>query len=382
MSAADVGTGGLGGAVSAWWSFGRSLRSPSSFADPVQRRALAEHLVGRMNISGRFPGARGAEPPIVAPTPAPPVFGQPTPPYQSAVLREAQRVLAEARKSPKKTRKRLRKAARREQWEKWIRLGRVALPKGGKVAKAAVILRRLPKVAGYGVGPSIAFEVGYRIGTEIYKRGTAWYYGPDRPAAPPKAPREHPHPAATPPQRPQAPRPAPPTYQGRPGEPRRTVAAPRQAQAPTVSLEPIRVTVPRMPTPAPAPAPAPSSSSPTARATSSRTAQLQKALGIAASVYGLMPRKGRRRQAAPLGVPGITPEVLTQFQTQALPYRQAIPPTTKTKTCTCEKPRKRSGKPRCTNPVVRRRKQTRDGRTLVTTTREMKCPQSSRKKLP
>lgn len=45
--------------------------------------------------------------------------------------------------------------------------------------------------------------------------------------------------------------------------------------------------------------------------------------------------------------------------------------------CRCEKPRrKRRG---CTNPVVSRRKRVSDGRILITTTRELKCPPSKLK---
>lgn len=54
-------------------------------------------------------------------------------------------------------------------------------------------------------------------------------------------------------------------------------------------------------------------------------------------------------------------------------------PTSKTRTrdCECERPRRR--RRGCTNPVVSRRKREKDGRILITTTREQKCPPSKLK---
>jgi hypothetical protein len=48
--------------------------------------------------------------------------------------------------------------------------------------------------------------------------------------------------------------------------------------------------------------------------------------------------------------------------------------------CTCRPKRKKSGKKPCKNPVKSRRSFTRDGKRFVTTTKELTCPASSRKK--
>lgn len=64
--------------------------------------------------------------------------------------------------------------------------------------------------------------------------------------------------------------------------------------------------------------------------------------------------------------------------TSLSPRTSFSPPRTRTRDCECEaqRPRRRRG---CTNPVVSRRKREVNGRILITTTREAKCPQSKLK---
>lgn len=366
MSAADTGTGGLGTVVSWWWKWGQSLRSPSSFSTPEGRAPVVARIAPQI--------ASAIRPRTETPRP---VMGQPTPPRPSPILGEVERVLREARTQPRKTRKRLRRSARREQWQRWIAIGRAKLPKGiGK--KAGAIIRKLPKVPsgiGGAIGPTIAWNVGYWIGGQIYERGTSWYYGegkrPKVPPPPSKAPREHPHPAApartspVPVARPPTPR-SPP----RPGVPSARPVAPSSSP----QLTDIRVTAQRVPTPAPVTPAA------TAAAARSRTAQIGKVLGAAASVYALMPARARSRQT--VGQPSLArlSAPLTSLQAQPLEYPGRAVPKVKTKTCECAKPRKRSGRKACRNPVVSKRKRSSGGRTLITTTRELRCQPSSRRK--
>lgn len=385
MSAADVGAPGigtiwsLGSGLARWLNRGGGLsegeRAAIAAANaagysrrPFRGRAAYFDPQGRITTERNVIRAGRA---ILSAADAPrPVMGQPTPPYKSPTLIAAERVLTESRKAPKKTRKRLRRSARREQWEKWIAIGRKQLPKGaGK--KVGAIIRKLPKVPGAvgGIlGPTIAWNVGQWIGTEIYERGSAWYYGQGKRPKLPKpqpAPREHPHPPVTPRPVQSAGRPAAPRQTARPGVP-----TPRAATTP--KLEEIKVTAQRVSVPVASPA------TPAATATATRAAQLKRAVAIASAAYALMPARAKRKRGARsdtgLSTVGYVAP-LTAFQTESLPYRDRVVPKVKTKTCECEKPRKRSGRKACRNPIIRKRKQTRNGRTLITTTRELRCPQ-------
>lgn len=83
-----------------------------------------------------------------------------------------------------------------------------------------------------------------------------------------------------------------------------------------------------------------------------------------------------RRKRRPTREPDSPPvdEPLTYAQPYALPL--AADPCN----CAAEKKRKRKGD-RCSNPIVRKRKaQRKNGRWYIYTTRELKCPESSRKK--
>lgn len=71
------------------------------------------------------------------------------------------------------------------------------------------------------------------------------------------------------------------------------------------------------------------------------------------------------------------PNPLTAGLEQPLPYPSA------NDRCDCTKTRKRKKREKsCSNPIVSKRKRTRDGRMFQTITREIKCPVSSRKKRP
>lgn len=94
-----------------------------------------------------------------------------------------------------------------------------------------------------------------------------------------------------------------------------------------------------------------------------------------------MPNTGPGTLPAPL--PVVSP--LTALQPQALPYARAQPlaqAAVQEQDCSCRPARKRSKKKPCKNPVTTRRSFERDGKRFVTTTKEIKCQASSRKKRP
>lgn len=143
---------------------------------------------------------------------------------------------------------------------------------------------------------------------------------------------------------------------------------------PTASpaLEEIRVTAKRIPVPAPLPTtPGPLPTGPAPKP------KWLQALEVASSLY----RQSSTRAAVPSSRSILNVSQVPALQTQPLTWFQQPAVGSKTKTCECKPKRKRT-QPTCRNPVVRRTKRNVEGRELITVTRELKCPPSSRKKRP
>lgn len=221
-----------------------------------------------------------------------------------------------------------------------------------KIAKP--ILRRIPKGAGPLIAAQVAYQVGFEIGSAIYRGWERYAYGPARPAKPAAGAPGTPT-ATVSPSRPGTPKVPTPAPAPRPAAPRSTAPAAPQPK-PKVPA-PGTVTVARAPSPAPAPvirspAPAPRRSSMT----------LPRQLAAAAAVQYVLGKTNtaRRSQTQPLPL----------TQTQGPPIRYTP---TRTDTCECKAPAKRRSANRCRNPVVRRTKRTRGGQKFITITRRVEC---------
>jgi len=94
------------------------------------------------------------------------------------------------------------------------------------------------------------------------------------------------------------------------------------------------------------------------------------------------PSVSPRPYQSPAVSPFPVPSPLTQAQTQPLSFASPYAvPQTRTDRCSCPKTRQKKKRNECRNPIVSKRKRSKDGRNFVTTTREIKCQASSRKKL-
>lgn len=237
------------------------------------------------------------------------------------------------------------------------RLARRQLPK-----VAAPILRRIPKGAGPIVAAQVAYTVGYEIGTQIYRAYERYAYGPNKPARPspgtPGTQTSTRRPPGGPPRRP-AVRTAPATPPGgararaprapAPGQATRnvpTAPAPAVVSAPTSS--------PTSSTSSPSPAPMP-------RRSSWTLPKLPQGLLSPAEEKAVKDRQRERTRQRP--------SPLTQSQSPPVGY----PPQVRTQTCECPPKRKKSGKAKCTNPIVSRTKRTRGGQKFQTITRRLEC---------
>lgn len=282
----------------------------------------------------------------------------------------------------KKKRRAKRTAKRKEQWQKWIDAARKRIPKDSRAGKALGRIGRATRGGLGALGPWVAFEFGYEVGTRIYEWYTRAKYGEARPGGPkPKVSRKIPGgPGAT------GNRPKIAAPQPIPGVPGRAPRAPRPIGSPRAP----RVTpIPTGPAPAPVPAPAPAPViTPAPAPAPAPFGKYQKYIELASVLgpelmkqYKKQAKKGtkkQKQQAPAIEPPYSMPQALTPFQFDPLSSLQARemslpraqPQTAK---CKCPKAKRKSGKPRCVNPIVSRRTRTSDGRKLRTITREMRC---------
>lgn len=250
-----------------------------------------------------------------------------------------------------------------------------------KYPKLERVLGRYGKYARGGawwIGPMIAWDAGQWVGGQIYKRATDYYYRPKE-----KPPVRMPRPAVI--QRPLLrpnvgvirpttvpsvyPETAVPAAAPNRRQSARRAAAPRSQAAVRQSGDPfpaIRVTARRIPQPRsqgrsqPARAPAPSARVPSI---------LRSGLPLALAYLPQLTK--RTAQPNPWQPPPQSPPSigrLTSIEPQGLPFAR-----TATEKCKCPKPKRKQSKQACRNPVVSRRKRTRDGRLFSTVTREIKC---------
>jgi hypothetical protein len=316
-------------------------------------------------------------PPIVAGVPG---MGLPTPPsgpnqwqVKRAVDRIAWDMLARDLRNPKKIRKLKRRAKIEDARARAIKMARAAVKKYPKLGKVAPVLARIPKGAGPTVAVTAAYQAGYYVGTKIYERltrpaaaGRVRSAVPvDRPRAGSSAtipPLRVPTAAALPRTRTAVAR--PPSASSRPSQSSTTarpaVPEPKKQPSPFPSSSPWVSTLPA-PTPTPAPSPA---------ATPWKVPKIVQLLGPLA-IASLLPRAARdsRRLSIPVSAP------LTSVQPRALPFSQLQPnrQPVRTDQCECPKPKKRTNKKPCRNPVIRRTKRRQGNRTFLTVTRELKC---------
>jgi len=350
LSGGNVAGAILLGAYEAW-------RNPSPGL--VNFRASVARMAAQLR-------GRGPPPPAAGPSPADQMPAQSVPWYAVVFGAPTARVLSTKERA---TVKRLLERANIEQWlrdpkarralylkAKARELAAVARKQLPKLAKP--ILRRIPKGTGPLVGVQIAYQVGYQVGTAIYDAWSRYHYGPSRP--PPPAAGAPGVPVAAPkPRAPGAPRPpavpvTAPAVQTRPRATTTRPAAPAQPQpAPKVPV-PGPVTAPATSRPAvvTAPAPAPRRSSLTP----------PKQLLGAAALSSAFNRSSTAKKAAAMAQP------LTSPQGPPLGYAP-----TRTDTCECKPPGKRTGKSRCRNPVVWRTKRSRGGQKFITITRRVEC---------
>lgn len=256
---------------------------------------------------------------------------------------------------------------------------RALLRKAGKLAGKVPGAARIARVA-RGAGPSAlltaSFELGYAIGTQIYTRGSAWYYGDKVSAKPPSGPRSSSgrltNIKITAKRIPELSTAAQPRAAYRAGaRPTKLPQAKLEqikitAKPIDLKLEEVKVTAKRLPIPKQVPK------------WLSRLKWLQKQLPKLAALQQYKPvfdafeslRRQRSSQAAasaaqPLAAIAPQTSPLTAFQPAALQSKTCKP-------CKCSK-RKKSTKPRCRNPVLSKRKRNRNGVTVQTITRELRC---------
>lgn len=340
------------------------------------RQLLAQQAAGGPSIADRMPATSSPS--------LPPWYAVVVP---AAVLKKARKVRA------KKARKAVAKKIIEHPWAK---------------KAAEQLLKKFPRLARIGAaarggawffGGQVAWETGQWIGGEIYKRYTDWQYGPGSTAKP----------TSTSPTRrklasrkfpiritrgriivPPAPtiRPTGNVVRPSPGQPSVKVSqrSPGSLSRGVLSLPShgLKVFGSRVPSAYQDPRAA------ARRADAQRRAAAQQARRAAASkpaattykiptwakvvapaALGFVMPKGSGSPSRSLATnqayqpePGQT--TLTDVQPLALSSPRA-------EKCHCKKPKKKSGKAACRNPVTSRRKTTRGGQTYITTTRRLQC---------
>jgi hypothetical protein len=284
--------------------------------------------------------------------------------------KELKRLLADSEKRQKA-------ATVRGKVDPQLKRARELLKKAGKLAvrdpKLAAKIARVAKIGGPSVLLSTAFEVGFYVGGKIYEKGSAWYYD-EKPQQPPKVTGGKLSPVKITAKRIPEPRPA----AGRPGGPVEAVSgAPRPTRLPSGKLEQIKVTAQRIPETKLEPIkitatklPVPKTVPAWQRTLAKLYRTVQPSLQLYSQLRPLLPSRAAKPLSAVRNAPAVQllPQTspLTQLQPAAVQSRTCKP-------CKCAKPKRKSGKPRCRNPVVSRRKRTKDGRELLTTTRELRC---------
>lgn len=362
----------------------------------------AQNLGNQIRANAYAPQAGGSGPsvPDRMPTYSPPPFWAMAAPVIIFPPKKARRKRVRAK----------RIAAAKTQGELLMKRAAELARKNPRLAKVLTRLGRYGRFAeagAWGVGPMIAWDVGQWIGGQIYQRGTDWYFGKSTASAPkmPKPTSIRPKQRITdlqgrtmrpgrmatmpsydsgrvgvesPPQR----------QQGTPQPARRSTGTPQPARtssgqvqkAPKLRSLPKNVmTMPKIDPrtfPKPSQLPVGRVAGVYARWQSLPEWARNAAIGGATAYVFNSATKPKspyvRSPAAP--APYTPPETvgLTSLQSSPLPFAQTQTASDK---CKCPKSKKKqSGKPKCRNPIVSRRRRTKDGRRFSTVTRELTCP--------
>lgn len=298
---------------------------------------------------------------------------------------------------PKKERGRRKRAKRvakaRTQADLLLKRAQELARKNPRLAKLLGRYGKFGRAGAWGVGPMMAWDFGQWVGGQIYERATDWYYGKP-PPPPPKlkvksvqrrqikirvgkidarmptidqAPMTSaPNPTFQPPRNVGAGR-AMPAQRPAP-QPKLTVkSAPKSAVVKMPKIDPASF-------PAPAKIPVGRVAGIYARWNAlPEWARKAAVAGVSTYALGSFARSSSspytRSPTAPAPYTPPTTVGLTSLQASPLPLARTQPDK-----CKCPKPKKKSGKPACRNPIVSRSRRTRDGRRFSTVTRELKCP--------